>query len=167
MNQSKKLWSGLNRTLLLAVGLLVAALYIWQVAGAWAADQSQAGYYDLGLGSRGLLSGRGPQAMSLTGQGIASGATGRLLVSVRGMSGILELHDMPALPDSQVYQLWCVDGAGTIDAANSFLIPIDGQESTILVIGAPRMLMVYTHFMITIEPAGSSSSPSKQVVMVD
>jgi hypothetical protein len=151
--------------LVLAASLVACIIYAWQVETVWT-TQDLAGEDDARIGLQGLLAGHNPDSMDLSGTGVAKGASGTLYFYNRGVIGVLQLHDMPLIPTTQVFQMWCVDATGNVDASSVFRVPFDGQEFTIVDVSTPHILGQYTGFLITIEPAGGSATPSSQVVMV-
>jgi hypothetical protein len=150
---------------LLFAGLLAAVLYAWQMAGAWVEDQSQPGQFDLQSGTRGFFVGSGPGTIVLAGKGVATGALATLRYTGRSALALLSLQDMPVLDTPGVYQLWCVDAAGTVDASSAFTIPVDDVAPQMIGISAPRTLAAYKRFFVTIEPGLGSQSPSDRVVL--
>src|SRR4029453_12372571 len=95
-----------RRNIILAVALLVSLFYVWQLVSAWDAEQQwleETARQSAG----GSLYRRVSDVVQLTGKNVATGATGTLGFSSRNRMGFLRLQDMPVLPASMVYQLWC------------------------------------------------------------
>jgi hypothetical protein len=170
--------SGLNllrdrRVVIALLALLGCAFYAWQVENAWA-DHIRPSLD---------VTGRGLSLTSLTGRGVATGATATLSVDSLAKKAVLQLDDMPALPAGQAYQIWCVADTGEVDASSIFHISFDGQDSSTQVIvtecqriqlvdqavvmQTPHSMEAYHHFMVTIEPDGGSKTPSGQVVLAN
>ena len=163
---------------ILVAVLLACSVYVWQVATTWGEEVNQAaqdtllrststlgryGMYGVSGYGSGFLQ-RSMQTIELKGIGIAAGASGSLLFNTRYASGQLHVQDLPVLPDSKVYQLWCIDAAGTVDAASAFKMPIDTEGDTTVSIIAPRLLYAYVHFRITIQPIGDRTVPGLVVM---
>ena len=162
-------WRGKTRLrciLVLAAILIAAALYLWQVEYGWA-DESRIGLVNVGLSVRGFLAGRSPSARDLRGTGLGADARATLYFYDRGSNGVMQVQDLPVLPASQTFELWCIDDAGNIDASSLFRVPVEGQEADVIEVSAPHMMSSYVRFLITIEPVDGGPSPSKQVVLAD
>ncbi len=153
-----------RRGLLLGAVLVVSVLFTWQVASAWT-DQDQEGVTEAAIGIRGLLAGRNAESTVLAGEGLAAGARGTLYYYERGVIGVMLLSDMPVLPESRVYEMWCVGPNGTVDASSIFNISADTQATTVVDISAPRSISAYVRIFVTIEPAGGSPRPAGSIVM--
>jgi hypothetical protein len=147
---------------LLAV-LLGLLLYTAQLAGAWVDQENEA--HEALSRANSSVAWRVPQTVALVGQGVAAGSHGNLRFNPYDPIGVLQLQDMPVLPLSKAYQLWCVDRAGKVDAASSFTIAMDGDAETVVMISAPRLFGAYVRCIITIEPSGGSSQPTGPTVM--
>ncbi|MCL5998964.1 MAG: anti-sigma factor [Chloroflexi bacterium] len=156
-----------RRNAILALALLASVLYIGLVAGAWHEERIQAAQDDLRIATSGYFIRRGTTTVELTGTGVAAGAKGTLYFGGRGMLGLLRLQDMPVLPASKVYQLWCIDNTGKRDAGTLFRVSVDNAENTTIGVTAPRQLYLYVRFIITVEPDGGSRAPSNMVVMTN
>ena len=153
-----------NYLLLIAV-LLACVVYAWQVVNTWD-TQDAAGQEEARIGLQGVLAGHNPDSLELKGTGVASSASATLYFYNRGVFGVLQLRDMPVLPSSQVYQMWCVDAEGDIDASSVFRVPVDSQEFTIVDVSTRRIVSQYNRVFVTIEPASGSEAPSAQIVLV-
>ncbi len=138
-----------------ALALVAAGLYLWQVGSIWA-EQSRVVRYEASHNS---------DSAQLNGRGIAAGAVATLSFDLRGVRAVMQVQDLPALPASQVYQMWFVDDRGTAAPSSIFRVPADRQTAMTVVLSSPRMLSSYRYFRVTIEPAGGSMIPSGPVVM--
>jgi len=78
---------------------------------------------------------------------------------------MLQLSDLPALPPGRAYQVWCYDTQGLADPATVFQIPVDGDETKLVMVSAPRLFNSYNHFAITVESIKGSASPTGEIVM--
>ena len=102
------------------------------------------------------------RVISLKGTEFVPGATGVIVVSTDGMHGTLVVDKLPVLGGEQQYQLWLIqDGERT--SGGLFSIQNDGYGS--VWVEAPRPLIAYTSFGVTIEPAGGSSRPTGDKVL--
>jgi len=102
------------------------------------------------------------RAISLRNTAAAPNATGLLVLSKDGEYGTLVVDGLPALKDSQQYQLWLItDGKRT--SGGVFSVSAQGYGS--LWIDSPKPLSFYEGFGITIEPFGGSSGPTGNKVL--
>ena len=131
--------------LLLIVGLIFSNVLLWQRA-------TQA--------ERQLLTTF--QTVPLAGTEYAPQATGVIIVSADGEHGTLVVDDLPKLDETQQYQLWLIrDGQRT--SGGVFSVSADGYHA--LWVRAPRPLIDYPAFGVTIEPAGGSPGPTGAKVL--
>jgi len=162
------------------VGFVLAAMgYTWQVAGEWdeqvnetAREQMASSASVIGsYGAYGLPTTvavqRAMRSVDLNGIGIAAGATATLFFNNRYAVGQLHVLDLPVLPETKIYRLWCIDAAGGADASSVFRVPVDAGGEVVITIATPRLLYAYSHFRITIQPVGSSQVSPGAVVMAD
>jgi hypothetical protein len=165
MNMLGPLWLKYRPHLFTAVALLTACLYAWQTAVAWAGqvlDEQSTGALSAPAGPPG----RGPGYTNMVGVGVGAGASGTITFAYnRGGMGTLVVQDMPSLPETLLYELWCVDDQGNIVPSSVFRITAPDQGSAIISASAPQMLVTYPHFFITVERGFNKSTPSGPVVM--
>ncbi len=99
--------------------------------------------------------------VNLTGS-VASTANGWIVVSKNGQSGTLIVQGLPFIQDNQDYQLWLFQN-GQPTNGGVFWVDQDGYAS--LWVNAPRPLIDYQSFEITVEPYGGSSHPTGSSVI--
>lgn len=110
-----------------------------------------------------LRSGSQPmQVVALQGTDLVPRASGLIVISPDGQHGTLVVDALPALDESQEYQLWLIrDGQRTSGALLS--VSEDGYGNKW--IDAPEPLTNYSSFGVTIEPAGGSPGPTGEKVL--
>jgi hypothetical protein len=100
----------------------------------------------------------------LAGTGAARGAQGGVILDLDAKKGAVVFHDLPALPDDEVYRLWAAVGdkdvpcgdfrpraAGEVVA--QFPVPVDAYDAPI------------RELFVTAEPKGSTGGPTGEPVM--
>ena len=102
------------------------------------------------------------RSISLTSTDAAPNATGMLVVSIDGEHGTLVVDGLPALDNSQQYQLWLSED-GKRTSGGVFSVDPEGYGS--LWVDSPRPLSSYQGFGITIEPFGGSPGPTGNKVL--
>ncbi len=107
-----------------------------------------------------VLTGNEKQSIAMLGTANAKGATATLMFDSQSATGVLLLHDLPVLPDTQSYQLWLVDSAGKRDSGAVFNVSPDSNGVATLVIYAPQALKNYVKCGVSIEPRGGSPKPT-------
>jgi len=104
----------------------------------------------------------GMRAIALQNSGVAPDASGFVVVSADGESGVLVVDRLPPLDASHEYQAWLErDGQSTSGAV--FSVDENGYRG--VRITAPEFLLVYSEISVTIEPAGGSASPTGREVL--
>ena len=99
--------------------------------------------------------------VDLKGQPSAPAAIGHAFWSrTRGV--LFTANALPALPASQVYQLWIVTGTGPLSAG---LLSLDAQGRALLV-SSPPTPVTPTTFAVTVEPAGGVPAPTGAFALV-
>jgi anti-sigma-K factor RskA len=99
--------------------------------------------------------------VDLKGQPSAPAAIGHAFWSrTRGV--LFTANALPALPASQVYQLWIVTGTGPLSAG---LLTLDAQGRALLV-SSPPTPVTPTTFAVTVEPAGGVPAPTGAFALV-
>lgn len=89
-------------------------------------------------------------------------AKGMLVISEEGSEGTLVVEHLPALDESQQYQLWLIeDGQRTSGGVFS---PRESGYGRLWV-ASPGSLLLYNSFGVTIEPAGGSPGPTGDKVL--
>ncbi len=111
---------------------------------------------------RPFMSAEGMRAVSLISTGIASQATGFVLISKDGDSGALVVDGLPPLDQNQQYQVWLSRDRQKISSA---LFSTDAKEYGTTRLRAPGSLLEYSSVDITIEPAGGSLQPTGAKVL--
>lgn len=89
-------------------------------------------------------------------------ASGVIVISQDGRHGTLVVDHLAALSEEQQYQLWLIRDGERISGA-VFSVGQDGYASTY--IKAPRPLIEFDGFGVTIEPAGGSPAPTGRKVL--
>lgn len=102
------------------------------------------------------------QVVALQGTDFAPQASGLIVISRDGHHGTLVVDELPALAESQEYQLWLIRDGQRISGA-VFSVSEDGYSNKW--IDAPELLTDYSSFGITIEPAGGSPGPTGEKVL--
>ena len=100
--------------------------------------------------------------VQLAGDEAAPDASGLIVISNDGQHGSLVVQDLPPLDPAQQYQLWLLIDDQR-DDGGVFSVTDSGYASHY--INAPRPLVDYTAFGITIEPAGGSDGPTGERVL--
>lgn len=89
------------------------------------------------------------------------GGSAELSVSPSQNAAVVAVHNMPALPQGKVYQLWRIpaDGTAPVPAGTMTGAEVaDGQSTTLEDIGP------YSALAFTIEPEGGSTTPTMPIV---
>jgi len=105
---------------------------------------------------------KGMVSLSLTATDDDSPASGFFLASADGLSGAIIADDLPQLDEDHAYQFWLMVGDEMVSGA---LFTVDELGYGGKWIGVPKSLYQYTHFAITIEPAGGSDHPTGEIVL--
>lgn len=92
----------------------------------------------------------------------APGAVGAMYMRPGRNQALLVVAGLPRLQSGQTYQCWVASAHGQA-AIGVFNVDRSGAISMLL--NAPEALNAYTQFMITIERAGGSATPSDQIVL--
>lgn len=93
----------------------------------------------------------------------SASARGMMFMSGDGRIGILAVLDLPPLPDDLVYQIWLFkDGLRT--SIGTFTVDATGYGQTVIQLVAP--VGEFDAIGITVEPAGGSSDPTGDQVLV-
>jgi len=93
--------------------------------------------------------------------------SGTLLLDQEHNRAVLVTQDLPALSESQTYQIWLVKPDGGRDSAGIFR-PASGQSYTTQAISTAQPFSIYLGIGITIEPSGGSEAPTgERVLKVD
>lgn len=107
-----------------------------------------------------ILAQKNKESVAMIGTSVAEGASATLLFETTSSTGVLVVHDLPALPSNQSYQLWLIDATGKRDSGAVFNMSTDGSNTTSLVVSAPRGLKEYVKCGVSIEPRGGSPKPT-------
>ncbi len=95
--------------------------------------------------------------------GQTASARGMIFMSDDGRIGLLAVLDLPPLPDDQVYQIWLIKDGSRI-SGGTFTVDSSGYGQTVLQLVAP--VGEFDAIAITVEPAGGSSDPTTDQVLV-
>jgi anti-sigma-K factor RskA len=102
------------------------------------------------------------RVITLTGTASVPGASGLIVASMDGLHGTLVVDNLPVLDKNHAYQLWLIkDGQRT--SGGVFSVGPDGYGA--LWVTAPKPLLDYPNFGVTIEPAGGSPGPTGEKVL--
>lgn len=93
---------------------------------------------------------------------IAGGGRGTVVVSASQDAAVFVASDLAAPAAGRTYQLWWIDDAGSARSAGLVVPSSDGSVATVLA-GAPENA---AHVGVTVEPAGGSTAPTTQPVLV-
>ncbi|MBE3040041.1 MAG: anti-sigma factor [Chloroflexi bacterium] len=91
-----------------------------------------------------------------------AGTSGVLVISQDGASGTLVVDGLPALEAGKQYQLWLIRD-GQRASGGVFSVAPDGYG--MMAVQSSRLLIDYSSFGITIEPAGGSPGPTGKKVL--
>jgi anti-sigma-K factor RskA len=89
-------------------------------------------------------------------------ARGEMYMYPGESSAVVLFSGLPDLAPGEVYQFWLADGDSQV-GAGTFVVDQSGIAR--LLIRAPREVNAFSEVMLTIEPAGGSSTPSDAVVL--
>ena len=138
------------------VGVLAAVLVILILAVSNAVLWMRAANAEIITGPLGM------RAIALQNTAAAPGASGFVIVGADGKNGVLVVDKLPALGETQEYQVWLMrDSTETSGAV--FSVDEDGYRGMRLV--APQSLLTYSSVQVTIEPAGGSTNPTGPQVL--
>jgi anti-sigma-K factor RskA len=93
----------------------------------------------------------------LAGAEAAPEANAIIVISSDGLHGTLVAENLPALPETQQYQLWLIADGERTDGG---VFSVREHGYTNHYINAPRPLSEYQAFGVTIEPEGGSPGPT-------
>ena len=102
------------------------------------------------------------QTISLAGTENASGASAVIVVPKGDVVGTLVVNKLPALDETQQYQLWLIQGDQRT-SGKVFSVQEDGYS--VIYLHLPEKIETYQDFGITIEPAGGSPAPTGKRVL--
>lgn len=104
------------------------------------------------------------QLMTVLLQGTQSApyGTGLLVISLDGTHGTLVVDQLPVLDETQQYQLWLTRNEQRI-SGGVFSVDEKGYKS--MYVKSPDLLISYTSFGVTVEPAGGSPDPTGDKVL--
>jgi len=103
-----------------------------------------------------------PLMVEMTPAGEVYTAGGVMIISQGGRYGVLVVDGLPALDESQQYQLWLIR-EGQRDNGGVFSVWQNGYGY--LQVENPRPLTDYEGFGLTVEPAGGSPAPTGERVL--
>jgi anti-sigma-K factor RskA len=102
------------------------------------------------------------QFVRMAGTTAAPAADGVIVISGDGEHGTLVVDNMPPLQQGQQYQLWLIDDG---QRTNGGVFSVDQGGYGSLWVRAPKPLVGYPSFGVTIEPKGGSPGPTGQKVL--
>jgi len=108
---------------------------------------------------------RGPlgmRAIALQNTTAAVGASGFVIISADGRNGVLVVDQLPALDETQAYQIWLMRDSQPTSGA---VFSVDESGYRGLRIIAPDSLISYSEIRVTIEPGGGSANPTGAEVL--
>ena len=100
--------------------------------------------------------------VQMVGTTAAPAADGVIVISGDGERGTLVVDNMPPLQQGQQYQLWLINGEQRTDGG---VFSVDRSGYGSLWVSAPKPLVSYPSFGVTIEPQGGSPGPTGQKVL--
>lgn len=103
-------------------------------------------------------------ARVVRGTSKAPNAVGRLYLDLDSPVAALVSVNMPPLAEDRVYQVWLTDSEGSKVSGGSFRL--DPEGNGLILLRAPRHFDAYIQVGVTDEPAGGSSSPTTEPVLL-
>lgn len=103
-------------------------------------------------------------AQIVRGTNQAPDAVGRLYLDIDSSVAALVTVNMPPLPANRVYQVWLTAADG--HKASGGVFQVDPEGNGLLLVRAPQSLNNYAQVGVTPEPAGGSSAPTAQPVLL-
>jgi anti-sigma-K factor RskA len=138
-------WSVVSLVLILVLAL--GSVYLWQRINLLEQSSRPGGMY----------------AFSLNGTDTLPDAAGYLIVGADGENGAVIVDKLPPLDPEMEYQLWLIrEGEFTSGAS----LAVDEMGYGGRRVSAPDNLLTYSAVSMTIEPAGGSTSPTGEIVLV-
>ena len=145
----------------------MSALYVWELFSGWEALTTEEALNESRRTTSAMVAWSQPILVELRGLNVAAGAMGTLRYSFSDPIGTLTIHSMPALPPTQVYQLWCYGPSSEGDASTTFSVSMDSDDTTYVQVAAPKLFRAYVRFQITVEPSPGSNKPTGPAVMTN
>ena len=138
-------WSVVSLVLILA--LTFGSIYMWQRINQLEQSARPGGMY----------------SFAMNGTELIPDAAGYLIVGADGRNGAVIIDKLLPLDEDMEYQLWLIrDGEFTSGA----LLAVDEMGYGGRRVSAPENLLTYSAVSMTIEPAGGSTSPTGEIVLV-
>lgn len=103
-------------------------------------------------------------AQVVRGTSQAPDSVGRLYLDTDSTVAALVTVNMPPLPGNRVYQVWLTSADG--HKASGGVFQIDAEGNGLLLVRAPQRLNNYVQVGVTAEPAGGSSAPTAEPVLL-
>jgi anti-sigma factor RsiW len=97
----------------------------------------------------------------LHGEGPAESAVARTYMKPGDNRAVLEVHNLPPLPEGKVYQVW-VARPNLQEPLTAFRVAGSFER---YMIEPPEPMDTYNWIMVTVEDAGNSSQPSETIVL--
>ena len=102
------------------------------------------------------------QTVLMRGTSYTPDATGLLVISLDGTHGTLVVDQLPVLDENHQYQLWLIRDGQRTDGG---VFSVDEKGYKSLYIKSPELLVSYSGFGVTVEPAGGSPGPTGEKVL--
>lgn len=149
----------------LSAVFLFCLLYVSQLSEIWHAQEAEASENAKSSTTSVMIGWRQPRFSRMTGAGVATNAKGVIRYNGNDPIAVMTIDELPVLPPTSAYQLWCYDQLGSVDPATVFDVTIDSSPTKIVMVTAPRLFDYYVNFSVTIEPAAGSRLPTGAVVL--
>jgi hypothetical protein len=168
MEHATAVWGSRFKRRLCLLGLIFVAalsLYLLTLSGEFQLQQDLAARFDSRRSSSLMLAWQQSTIVLMKGVGAGAGAAAQLRYGSYDPIAQLHVSDLPVLPPSQFYQLWCYTGADAADASTTFRTVMGDDEPLVVNVAAPNFFGAYSHFAVTIETNPTSVKPSTNVVL--
>lgn len=103
-----------------------------------------------------------PATVSQAMESSHPGAHGNMYMQFGHTHAVLLAGGLPELPPGTIYQFWFANSEGQIPSV-MFTVDHGGQAQAEF--DAPNAVNSYDEVMVTVEPVGGSTTPSKQIVL--
>lgn len=103
-------------------------------------------------------------AQIVRGTDRAPSAVGRLYLDLDSGVAALVTVNMPSIANDRVYQVWLTTPEGLKSSGGIF--QTDSSGNGLLLVRAPQRLSTYVQVGVTVEPAGGSSAPTTEPVLL-
>jgi anti-sigma-K factor RskA len=103
------------------------------------------------------------KAFAISGTSLQPAAHGQLIADAGTGSAVLIVSGLKPLAASSTYEFWLIQGKNAVPAG---LFNVDSEGRAILQVPSNPALASYNAVGVSIEPAGGSKQPSKNIVML-